>query len=363
MRPEFISRLIGMLVFAILGARLGAEAAALLNLDVESRAVIFGLVGVLTGLIITPWITVYPVRMLGRIINEMPVERLLMMLVGASVGLILSLLAAYPLSLLPSPIGSFVPPGLMLVAVYLSMTIFSIRTREILDTLGARLGRPSGQMAGLSTRQLVLDTSVLIDGRIADVAETGFIGGTLLMPRFVLSELHRVADSSDPLRRERGRRGLKLLNQMQRSDVVRLRIVEDDFDDIAEVDNKIVALAISLTATVLTTDYNLSQVAGAQGVPVLNMNELANSVRPMFIPGETLSIRIIQEGRDAGQGVGYLEDGTMVVVETGKSYMDRTITVEVTKSITRPTGRMIFALPEAEARRLREQIIANTRTG
>lgn len=359
MRPEFISRMIGMVVFAVVGARLGAEAAAFLGLNVESRAFIFGLVGVLFGLIITPWLTIYPIRSIRHAINELPIERLMMTLAGALVGLTLSLLAAYPLSLLPDPFGTLGPPALSLVSAYLGMTIFGIRTREILDTLGARLGKPSGQLAGLSTRKLLLDTSVLIDGRIVDVSETSFIGGTLIVPRFVLAELHRVADSSDPLRRKRGRRGLDMLNRLQRVDEVRVRIVEDDFEDISEVDNKLVALAVSMTASVITNDYNLNQVAAAQGVPVLNMNELANAVRSIYIPGETFALRIIQEGTDPNQGVGYLDDGTMVVVENGKTYMDRNITVEVTKLINRPTGRMIFAMPESDARKQRQSVSVN----
>jgi uncharacterized protein YacL len=246
------------------------------------------------------------------------------------------------------PLNWFAPSTVSVVGGYLGMTIFGTRSREILDTLGARLGKPSGRMAGLSTRNLLLDTSVLIDGRIVDVAETGFIGGTLIIPRFVLSELHRVADSSDPLRRSRGRRGLNLLNKLQRDDMVVVRIVEDDIDTVQEVDDKLVALAIQMTASIITNDYNLNQVADAQGVPVLNLNRLANALRPMFIPGEAFAIRIIQEGRDPEQGIGYLDDGTMVVVENGKRYMDRTVQVEVTKLINRDTGRMIFAVPEAD---------------
>jgi uncharacterized protein YacL len=283
-----------------------------------------------------------------RSINEWPVERLMMSILGALIGLLLALLAAYPLSLLEPPFGTFIPPILTIVFAYLGMTIFGIRSKEITDTVGQRLGKPSGRMAGLASRKLLLDTSVLIDGRITDIAETGFIGGTLIVPRFVLSELHRVADSSDPLRRKRGRRGLNMLNKLQRNEIVPVRIVEDDFDDISAVDDKLVALAIQMTASVITNDYNLNQVADAQGVPVLNINQLANAVRSVYIPGETFALRIIQEGREHEQGVGYLEDGTMVVVERGSHYMDRTINVEVTKLINQPTGRMIFAIPESD---------------
>jgi len=348
MTPDFVSRMIGMIVFAIVGARFGADSARFLSITPDGGAFLFSLVGFLFGIILTPWLTVRPIRLIRRSITEWPIERLLMSLIGTLTGLSLALLATYPLSLLPPPFGALVPPILSILGAYLGLTIFGMRTREIIDILGARFGKPSGRMAGLSSRQLILDTSVLIDGRIADIADTGFLGGTLIVPRFVLSELHRVADSSDPLRRNRGRRGLNMLNKLQRNDMIPVRIVEEDFDEITHVDDKLVALAIQMTAAVVTNDYNLNQVADAQGVPVLNVNQLANAVRSIYIPGETFAIRIIQEGRDDGQGVGYLDDGTMVVVENGRKYMDRSIPVEVTKLINRETGRMIFAVPESE---------------
>jgi uncharacterized protein YacL len=348
MTTDFMSRMAGLVVFLFLGIRFGLDSAGYLGLPPEYTAFIFGLVGVLFGLIITPYITVRPIRAIRRSINEWPVELLLMSIVGALIGLTLALLAAYPLSLLPSPFGEFTPPVLTVVFAYLGLTIFGVRSKEVADTIGQRLGKPSGRMAGLSSRKLLLDTSVLIDGRITDIAETGFIGGTLIVPRFVLSELHRVADSSDHLRRNRGRRGLNMLNKLQKNEIVPVRIVEEDFDDISAVDDKLVALAIQMTASIVTNDYNLNQVADAQGVPVLNINQLANAVRSIYIPGESFAIRVIQEGREHEQGVGYLEDGTMVVVEKGSRYMDRTINVEVTKLITQPTGRMIFAVPASD---------------
>mgnify|MGYP000094004938 CR=1 FL=1 len=351
MTPDFASRMIGMVVFAIFGIRLGVNSAAALNLADSSGGFLFGLIGVLFGLIMTPWITVRPVLGLRRSINEWPVERLLMSIAGLLVGLVIALLASYPLSLLSPPFGIYAPAALVAVFSYLGITIFGVRSKEIADSLGTRMGKPSGRVAGLSSRKLVLDTSVLIDGRITDIAETGFIGGTLIVPRFVLSELHRVADSSDPLRRKRGRRGLSMLTKLQQNEIIPLRIVEDDFEDIQQVDDKLVALALQMNALVVTNDFNLNQVAEAQGVTVLNINSLANAVRSIYIPGETFAIRIFQEGRDEGQGVGYLDDGTMVVVENGKNYMDRTIPVEVTKLINRDTGRMIFAVPESEANR------------
>jgi uncharacterized protein YacL len=348
MTPDFASRMIGLVFFTFIGIRFGVDVSSSVNLPADSSAFLFGIIGVLFGLVMTPWITVRPIRTLRRSINEWQVERLMMSIIGLLLGLLIALLASYPVSLLDPPFGTYIPGSLVLVFGYLGFTIFGIRSSEITDTLGARLGRPSGRLAGLSSRKLVLDTSVLIDGRICEIADTGFMGGTLIVPRFVLNELHRVADSSDPLRRKRGRRGIEMLNKLQRNDMIPIRIVDDDFDDIQAVDNKLVALAMQMTASVITNDYNLNQVAEAQGVPVLNINALANAVRSIYIPGETFAIRIIQEGRDDAQGVGYLDDGTMVVVENGAHYMDRTIEVEVTKLINRETGRMIFAVPESE---------------
>lgn len=347
MTPDFIVRMIGMVVFGILGVRFGADNAELINMA-QGGEVLFGLVGILTGIILTPWLTTRPIRNIRRSITEWPIERLLISLFGMFIGLFMALLIAYPLSLIETPLGDFVPALLSSAAAYLGLTIFGTRSREIVEALGTRVGRSGGRIGGSASRKLLLDTSVLIDGRIAEIAETGFLDGTLIVPRFVLSELHRVADSSDFLRRQRGRRGLSILNKLQRNDVIPVRIVEDDVEGVNAVDDKLVALAIQMTASVMTNDYNLNQVADAQGVPVLNINELANAVRSIYIPGETFPIRIFQEGRDPDQGVGYLEDGTMVIVENGKTYMDRTIPVEVTKLINRPTGRMIFAVPESE---------------
>jgi uncharacterized protein YacL len=193
---------------------------------------------------------------------------------------------------------------------------------------------------------ILLDTSVLIDGRIVDIAKTGFLGGTLAVPRFVVNELHQVADSPDTLRRNRGRHGLSKLTELQRDATMPFKIIEDDAPGITEVDDKLVAVALKLNAPIITNDYPLNRVAETQGVTVLNVNSLANAVRSIYLPGDTLPIRIIQEGREPDQGVGYLEDGTMVVVEGGKNFMDRTITVSVTKFINRDTGRMFFAVPE-----------------
>ena len=189
----------------------------------------------------------------------------------------------------------------------------------------------------------VLDTSVIIDGRIFDICETGFIEGPLIIPNFVLDELRHISDSSDALKRNRGRRGLDILNKIQKELVIETRIVDDDFPKIAEVDSKLLKLAQKMNGKVLTNDYNLNKVAEFQGVPVLNINELSNAIKQVVLPGEEMTIDIIKDGKESSQGVAYLDDGTMIVVEGGKKYIGETKTVIVTSVLQTAAGRMIFA--------------------
>lgn len=188
----------------------------------------------------------------------------------------------------------------------------------------------------------LLDTSVIIDGRIADVGETGFLDGILVIPRFVLRELQRIADSDDPLKRNRGRRGLDILNKLQQSKTIKVQIQDNDFPEIKEVDAKLVKLANLLNAKVITNDFNLNKIAQFQGVKVLNLNELSNVLKPVVLPGEEMSVFVAKEGKDANQGVAYLDDGTMVVIEGGKQFISRTIDVIVTSVLQTAAGRMIF---------------------
>jgi len=192
----------------------------------------------------------------------------------------------------------------------------------------------------------ILDTSVIIDGRIADIVKTGFVEGILLIPSFVLEELRHIADSSDLLKRNRGRRGLDILNQISKEAAVQVQIYEQDFDDIAEVDSKLVRLGQVLSAPILTNDYNLNKVAEIQGVKVLNINELANAVKPVVLPGEEMIVQIMKEGKESGQGVAYLDDGTMIVVDMGRRYIGQHISVLVTSVLQTAAGRMIFAKPK-----------------
>lgn len=344
---DFVSRIIGLFVFTIIGARLGVDWADTINLPTDASATILGLVGALVGLTLTPWITVRPLAAVNRSVKEMPIETFSMALLGGAIGLGVALLLAYPLSLLPNPLNHWLPPTASLLGGYLGVTIFRLRAREFWDVFASRrVGMGIRSVSMQSGRKLIVDTSVLIDGRIVEVAKTGFLGGSLLIPRFVMTELHQVADSSDTLRRNRGRRGLGMVQELMRNDITPVKLIDDDIETIREVDDKLVALSVQMDAYLITNDFPLAKVAEAQGVTVLNINLLANAVRSLYIPGETFPLHIIQEGKDPDQGVGYLEDGTMVVVENGKRFMDRTVRVEATRLINREAGRIIFAMPQ-----------------
>ncbi len=191
----------------------------------------------------------------------------------------------------------------------------------------------------------LLDTSVIIDGRIADICDTGFIEGTIIIPVFVLEELQHIADSADSLKRVRGRRGLDILQRIRTAANINVQIDNRDFDDITEVDSKLVRLGKQIGAKIITNDYNLNKVSELQGVPVLNINELSNAVKPVVIPGETMRVKVVKEGKEQGQGVAYLDDGTMIVIENGRYHMNETIDVEVTSALQTAAGRMIFAKP------------------
>ncbi|MCX8030884.1 MAG: hypothetical protein N3A59_04795 [Thermodesulfovibrionales bacterium] len=194
----------------------------------------------------------------------------------------------------------------------------------------------------------ILDTSVIIDGRIADIIEVGFIGGSFIVPQFILQELQHIADSPDPIRRSKGRRGLDILHRLQKIPTIKVKISEEDFPKIKEVDSKLVALARQQNAKIMTNDFNLNKVAELQGVPVLNINELANVLKPVVLPGETLTLFIVKEGKEYNQGVAYLDDGTMVVIENGRKLIGKSIDVIVTSVLQTTAGRMIFAKPRDE---------------
>jgi uncharacterized protein YacL len=363
MSADFIARLVGMVVFAVLGVywgtylgRLANDAAGPVAFTVEQYAFTIGMVGALAGLILTPFISTRPVSALRSQLSRLSTRSLFASLVGLVVGLVVAALLAFPLSLLPSPLGKIMPFIGVVLLGYLGVAVFVIRQNDLFNVLqGIGRGSSSGPTAEAESSQnwaesrtILLDTSVIIDGRIADVARTGFLPGSLLIPRFVLAELQYVADSSDSLRRQRGRRGMEVLAQIQREPSIPVRITDIDVEGVREVDDKLVILARQMRCPILTNDFNLNRIAELQGVTILNINELANAVKSVLLPGEMLNVRVIQEGKEAGQGVGYMEDGTMVVVENGKDYIDEEINVLVTKVLQTAAGRMIFARPDKE---------------
>ena len=345
MSADFIARLVGMLVFAALGVYWGIILGETSGKQ-ELYAVTLGLVGALVGLVLTPYLTTRPVRALRGILGRVSPPTLIAGLIGLMAGLIIAALFAFPISLLPSPFGDVLPFVGVLVFAYLGVAVFVTRQNDIFTIFRINLpGRSTEQTEepSVKNRSILLDTSVIIDGRIADIAKTGFLFGTLLIPRFVLNELQYIADSADSLRRQRGRRGIEVLSELQKDATVPVQITDMDVEGVREVDDKLVILGRQLRAPILTNDYNLNRIAELQGVLVLNVNELANAVKSVLLPGEPLSVSIIQEGKEIGQGVGYLDDGTMVVIEDGRSHLNEQVTVMVTKVLQTAAGRMIFA--------------------
>jgi uncharacterized protein YacL len=350
MSIEFFFRLVGMVIFSILGVYFGIYLGQQTDASPEVAAILFGLVGSLVGLILTPYMTTRPMRAVRRVLLNVSAQTLAAGLMGLVVGLVIAALLTFPLSLLPAPLGQMLPFVGVLVFGYFGIAMFVMRQNDMFALVRQFTGRSSEEAAPLGAnaqpgqgRTVLLDTSVIIDGRITDIARTGFIPGTLMIPRFVLNELQYIADSSDSLRRQRGRRGIEVISQLQKEATVPVRISDMDVEGMRGVDDKLVVLARQLRCPILTNDYNLNRIAELQGVTVLNVNELANAVKQVFLPGETIAITIIQEGREVGQGVGYLDDGTMVVVEDGRGYLDKDVNVTVTKVLQTAAGRMIFA--------------------
>ena len=346
---EFFVRIIGAAIFAISGAAFGDNLADYLGVNREPYMVVFSLLGVLVGLILTPYLTIRPLRHVRRRLIAMPPEQLIAIIVGIFLGLIGAALISLPLSMLPSPFREILPLGAAVVFCYLSVIILMLRQNDLKFVLGnlQPLGKTGSNVQKAEEKEefILLDTSVIIDGRIADISKTGFIQASLLVPNFVLRELQHIADSGDHLRRNRGRRGLDVLTLLQNESPIPTRITDVDVSEVREVDSKLVSLARHLQCPIMTNDYNLNRVAEIQGVRVLNINDLANAVKAAYLPGEELNVKVIQEGREEDQGVGYLEDGTMVVIEEGNDLINKTITVTVTKVLQTTAGRMIFAKP------------------
>jgi uncharacterized protein YacL len=285
--------------------------------------------------------------------QKMSITEIIYGTVGAVIALILMTFIAEPISSIHPQLGPIVLILLNVLAAVIGEKIM-IKKKEDITALLVNIKKPAikEKKAKESAKEVVvgipkiLDTSVIIDGRIFDICETGFIEGPLVIPNFVLDELRHISDSSDSLKRNRGRRGLDILNRIQKELSIETQIVEDDFPKIAEVDAKLLKLAQKIDGKVITNDYNLNKVAEFQGVPVLNINELSNAIKPVVLPGEEMKIDIVKDGKESSQGVAYLEDGTMIVVEGGRKYIGQTTDVIVTSVLQTAAGRMIFAKPK-----------------
>lgn len=323
------------LIFIILSAAIGYYIA--LGIDKE-----YGIYGLLLGIAFS----------LTVILIEIALSRVtLRVLVGGILGLIGGSLSA---KIIASTIGVLSPRMSLLLHLLLIGLfgyfgiVFGIKKGESFQ-LSKVIRYLKGQEGNENTK--ILDTSVIIDGRIADICETGFLEGMFIIPQFILRELQHIADSSDPLKRARGRRGLDILHKIQKMAGVDVKIVEEDFPKLRDVDSKLVALAKRLNAKIITNDFNLNKIAELQGVTVLNINELTNAVKPVVLPGEGMKVFILKEGKEINQGVAYLDDGTMVVVENARKLIGKTVDVIVTSVLQTTAGRMIFTKLREEAER------------
>ena len=290
-----------------------------------------------------PFIVFKPLVKLLQKVSQVPAATLMAGTIGLVVGLVVAALISIPLFKL----GGWLEWGVPLI-ISLSLGLIGL-------WLGAQKGNEmrlvvpwdSGGSGDAPKGRILVDTSAIIDGRIADLGQTGFLQGTLVIPGFVLDELRHIADSSDSLRRARGRRGLEVLGKLRKDPDVPIQIHDVELSNGAEVDRELVKLAKSMRATILTTDFNLNRVAELQGIRVLNVNDLSNAIKPMVLPGEEITVHIAQEGKEVGQGVAFLDDGTMIVVEGGRRYLNSLQDVTVTRVLQTSAGRIIFAQPKA----------------
>ncbi|MBN8253747.1 PIN/TRAM domain-containing protein [Priestia flexa] len=352
------------LFFIITGGTLGIflipeliELLSLKDIALLDKSYIHAPLGAILFFVITFWLVDYVVGFIRRIEESLVKAPVTDVLFG-SLGLILGLIVAYLVGTFLGKIqlqvvSTVLPIFLSILLGYLGfqvgfkkrdelVNVFSIPTR-----IGKKKGSEEEQENNQSLQSLkILDTSVIIDGRIADICQTGFLDGTIVIPRFVLEELQHIADSSDVLKRNRGRRGLDILNRIQKELSIKVEIYEGDFEDIQEVDSKLVKLAKVTSGLVVTNDFNLNKVCELQNVGVLNINDLANAVKPIVLPGEEMNVLVIKDGKEHNQGIAYLDDGTMIVVEEGRNYIGKQIDVLVTSVLQTSAGRMIFAKPK-----------------
>lgn len=351
--------------FLITGGTLGIfliqDLLVLLNLSditIINNPYVTAILGAIIFYLITFWAVDYVVdfvKWFEESLIKVPIADILFGSVGLILGLVIAFLVGFALNMIEVPILNTVVPILItLLFGYLGSQV-GLKKRNELMSLFTRSKKKSGEEeTEIPNKNVlkILDTSVIIDGRIADICQTGFLEGTIVIPQFVLEELQHIADSSDVLKRNRGRRGLDILNRIQKELSIKVDIYEGDFEDVQEVDSKLVKLAKLTNGVVVTNDFNLNKVCELQKVSVLNINDLANAVKPVVLPGEEMNVQVIKDGKEHNQGIAYLDDGTMIVVEGGRDYIGKHIEVLVTSVLQTSAGRMIFAKPKLLERAL-----------
>ena len=360
-------------IFVLIGGSIGASFLPLVwnFFNISNQFMNFSFVNIVIGAIIFLLISLPTTKYIEQgikkievLLSQQSITYLLYGSLGTIIGMVLAWLGSLFLIGLSLPfISSILPIIVMFIFAYLGFRIGTTRREEWQKMFQTKSKKNTDEENQLLERKSdetfrkykILDTSVIIDGRIYDIAKTGFVEGVLLIPNFVLQELQYIADSSDSLKRVRGRRGLDILNALQKENDIEVEMYDGDFEEITEVDSKLIKLAKLLDGVVVTNDYNLNKVSEFQNVPVLNINELANAVKPVVIPGEQMTVMVVKIGTERHQGVAYLDDGTMIVVEDGQHFMNKTINVVVTSALQTAAGRMIFAKPVHSQKGIKEK--------
>jgi uncharacterized protein YacL len=322
------------------------------DIPIISNSYVTAILGAIIFYLITFWAVDYVLEFIKWAedsLVKIPVTDVIFGSIGLIFGLLVAFLIGFALNAVQVPILNAVAPILLtLLFGYLGFQVGFKKRDELLNLFSKNKKKSEEEESDPEENHplKILDTSVIIDGRVADICQTGFLEGTIVIPHFVLEELQHIADSSDVLKRNRGRRGLDILNRIQKELAIKVEIYEGDFEDIQEVDSKLVKLAKITNGILVTNDFNLNKVCELQNVSVLNINDLANAVKPVVLPGEELHVQVIKDGKEYHQGVAYLDDGTMIVVEEGREYIGKRIEVLVTSVLQTSAGRMIFAKPK-----------------
>jgi len=347
MRPGLIMRAVSTVAMMLVGWQIGGVIG---DSELQPRHALWGLgIGAAAGFWPVPVLVHRFHHAVHKAASNVPIDDLVTGIGGLVVGLLVAALLSYPLSFLPWWFGHVFPAVAAVFCGYAGISLTRMRHRDLMSLFRGGGSSQPDKPAGSAARCLV-DTSAIIDGRIADIGETGFLPQTLVIPHFILKELQNIADSADPLRRNRGRQGLETLNRLKNHPNTAIDVTDIDARDVPDVDEKLVKLGQQLSIPIVTNDFNLNRVAELHGVQILNINQLAHAVKPMVLPGEDMTVEIIQEGKERQQGVGYLDDGTMIVVENGRRHLHLTIEVVVTRVLQTVAGRMIFAHPKGDQR-------------